>query len=94
MQSTIVILLALSGPGCHHKLCSTPFEDCCATAELYAIDYETVVEPSCYNPCYGCCYDRLRGVSTRDGWGPAAGGYVGCFAGGAVGCGSTRFPHH
>jgi len=102
MQVTFVMLMALSGLGCHHKSCDA---DCvppcygtgaCESAR-YAIEYATMVEPSCYSCCYTDCSSSNYGCSrtgyARDGWGPSAGGYVGCYAGGAVGCGSSRFPH-
>ncbi len=95
MQATILMLLALSGLGCHHKSCD---DSCvpsyCDTGAQYAIEYSTFVEPSCYNPCYGCGCNKPGVGYTRDGWGPASGGYVGCYAGGAIGCGCSRFPHH
>ena len=55
MQTTIVMLLALSGLGCHHKPCDSACfpPPPCATDLRYAVDYETVVEPSLYNPCRG-----------------------------------------
>ncbi len=95
MQTAIVMLIALSGLGCHHKPCAgASVPSYCEPRALYAIDYATLVEPSCYNPCYGCGDGCLRWGYTRDGWGPESGGYVGCFAGGAIGCGCTRFPRH
>ncbi len=103
MQATVVMLIALSGLGCHHKCCEANQvvpQVCPAvcTQRLFAVDYMTMVEPSCYSPCIGpycgganCCGGTGM---TRDGYGPASGGYVGCYAGGAIGCGCTRFPPH
>ncbi len=103
MQVTTIMLIALSGLGCHHKICGANQAPAnCFTAACwdsrFAIEYATIVEPSCYNPCYsGCCGagDNCLPIGcARDGWGPVSGGYVGCYAGGAVGCGSSRFPPH
>lgn len=96
MQATVVMLIALSGLGCHHKSChSVCFPPAsCAADVRYAVVYETVVEPSLYNPCRGA--GCVSTSCTRAGWGPSTGGYVGCYAGGAIGCGCgmERFPSH
>ena len=101
MQVTFVMMLALSGLGCHHKSCDADYVPSCSgtgacDSERYAIEYATMVEPSCYSCCYTDCNMNRDGCSrtghARDGWGPSAGGYVGCYAGGAVGCGSSRYP--
>jgi hypothetical protein len=101
MQGTIVLLIALGGIGCHHKTCNpacAPKFDCSSACNRggFAIEYSTFVEPSCYSCCYTDCKQGPSGCErlgyARDGWGPASGGYVGCFAGGAVGCGCSRFP--
>ncbi len=101
MQATLVFLVALSGLGCHHKSCNTacaPKFDCSSACNRggFATEYSTLVEPSCYSCCYTDCnsggYGCNRMGYARDGWGPASGGYAGCFAGGAVGCGGSRFP--
>jgi hypothetical protein len=98
MQAAIVMVVALSGLGCHHKSCEMPAACAptfpCVDQARYAIDYSTIVEPSVYSPCRGPSYTCIRQGSARDGWGPSAGGYVGCFAGGAIGCGCGRYPHH
>jgi hypothetical protein len=100
MQATFVMLLALSGLGCHHKSCDVNCASTycvpsyCDTSPRYAIEYETVVEPSCYSCCYTNCNGCVRVGCARDGWGPGSGGYVGCYAGGAIGCGCHRFPPH
>ena len=94
MQTTIVMLIALSGLGCHHKPCHSVCFPPCTPYQLHATEYATLVEPSFYNPCRGsgCASTSC----TRDGWGPWSGGYVGCYAGAAVGCGCgvERFPRH
>ena len=71
MQGTIVMLMALSGLGCHHKSCDV----------VYVPSYHGT------GACSGTGY-------AHDGWGPSSGGYDGCYAGGAVGRGSSRFPCH
>jgi len=98
MQASIVMLIALSGLGCHHKSCdvgcySASFGPVACESSRYAIEYATMVEPSCYNCCRTNCNSGCSVIGyARDGWGPLAGGYDGCYAGGAVGCGSSRFP--
>ena len=56
MQGTIVMLMALSGLGCHHKACDTAYAPSCYSGGCYggcyATEYSTVVEPSCYSACY------------------------------------------
>jgi hypothetical protein len=61
MQGTIVMLMALSGLGCHHKSCDVTYV------------------PSYYGT--GACSSTAYA-------------HDGCHAGGAVGCGSSRFPCH
>jgi hypothetical protein len=95
MQATIVMLIALGGLGSHHKDCEPRcVPHFCGQSPLAAIQYCTVIEPSGYNPCRG--YGVLSKGCARDGWGPRSGGYVNCYAGGAVGCGcgAQRFPRH
>jgi hypothetical protein len=97
MQATIVMLIALSGLGVHHKDCEPRCAPhFCGQSPLAAIEYCTVIEPSCYNPCCAGPYGDLGRGWARDGWGPLSGGYVGCFSGGAIGCGCgiQRFPRH
>ena len=95
MQAAIVMMMALTGLGCHHKSCDvTCVPSYCVTDVRYATEYSTAVEPSCYSPCYTNCNGCYRTGCAHDGWGPSSGGYIGCYAGGAVGCGSSRFPHH
>lgn len=99
MQATIVMLIALGGLGSHHKSCEPRCEPTfCGQSPLAAIEYSTLIEPSCYNPCSGPGYGLQGRGCARDGWGPASGGYVGCYAGGAIGCGCghgiERFPRN
>ncbi len=95
MQATIVMMMALSGLGCHHKSCEVATAPSCCCVEVgFGTEYSTAVEPSCYSPCYTNCNGCYATGCTCDGWGPSGGGYVGCYAGGAVGCGCSRSPHH
>ena len=91
MHATFLMLVALTGLGCHHKSCDLT---CVPSYYGFGTEYLTSVEPSCYSPCYTNCNGCFATGCTRDGWGPSGGGYVGCFAGGTVGCGGGRFPHH
>jgi hypothetical protein len=90
MQGTVVMLIALSGLGCHHKsnyvAYGPPSYSCFGGgcyANVYPSDY---VSPSCYSGCfssnysgcYGACYGGCYGV----GYSGYAGGY-----GGHHGCG-------
>lgn len=60
MQGTVVMLMALSGLGCHNKSCDVvyapPTYSCFSGgcyANVYPPDY---VSPSCYSGCYSSCY--------------------------------------
>jgi hypothetical protein len=96
MQAVILMMVALNGLGCHHKSCDLSCRPNfpCVDQARYAIEYSTLVEPSFYNPCRGFGGPCARPGRARDGWGPSSGGYVDCFAGGAIGCGCGRYPHH
>ena len=78
MQGTIVMLMALSGLGCHHKGCDVVYTPSCYSGGCYggcyATAYATVVEPSCYSACYSGCYS-----------GGYSGCYGGCYGGGCSG---------
>ena len=81
MQGTIVMLMALSGLGCHHKGCDMVYTPSCYSGGCYggcydgcyATAYATVVEPSCYSACYSSGYSGCYG-------GCYGGGYGGCMA--------------
>jgi hypothetical protein len=93
----MVMLFALSGLGSHHMDCPPRcVPHFCGQSPLAAIQYCTVIEPSLYNPCRGFSYCGVARGWVHDGWGPLSGGYVGCYAGGAIGigCGIERFPRH
>jgi len=59
MQGTVVMLMALSGLGCHHKSCVTTVAPACYSS-CYGSCYSspavdvvptTYVAPSCYSSC-------------------------------------------
>ncbi len=87
MQGTVVMMMVLSGLGCHHKKCDVayapPAYSCFSGgcyANVYPADYgSTSYYSGCYSGCYGGCYSS--------GWG---GCYGGCYSGsygGHHGCG-------
>src|SRR4051812_5526849 len=83
MQGTIVMLMALSGLGCHHKRCdvapvATCYSSCYGACYGSAapMSYTTYVAPSCYSACYSLCYSGSYTQSS----GCYGGGYGGgCF---------------
>jgi hypothetical protein len=97
MQVTFAMLIVLSGLGSHHKDCQPRCgPHFCGQSPLAAIEYCTVIEPSCYNPCCAGPQGFQGQGCAHDGWGPLSGGYVGCYGGGALGCGCgiERFPRN
>ena len=73
MQGTIVMLMALSGLGCHHKSCDVayapPYYGTGACyGGYYDGGYATVVGPSCYSDCYSSGYSGCYSI-----------GYGGCY---------------
>src|SRR4051812_36716778 len=51
MQGTLVVLMALSGLGCHHKNCDTPVVASCYSTGYYGSCYSS---GGCYSSsCYG-----------------------------------------
>jgi hypothetical protein len=87
MQGTVVMLMALSGLGCHNKSCDVayapPAYSCFSGgcyANVYPPDY---VSPSCYSGCYSSGYSGCYSASF-------GGCYGGCYSGsygGHHGCG-------
>jgi hypothetical protein len=78
MQGTVVMLMALSGLGCHNKSCDVaygpPAYSCFSGgcyANVYPPDY---VSPSCYSGCYASGYS-----------GCYSGCYSSCYSGGCYG---------
>ncbi len=87
MQGTVVMLMALSGLGCHNKSCDVayapPAYSCFSGgcyANVYPPDY---VSPSCYSGCYSSCYS---GCYSSYGGSCYGGCYSGSY-GGHHGCG-------
>lgn len=87
MQGTLVMLVALSGLGCHNKGCDIAygpptFSSCFGVGYgCYADAYPGPVTPACYAGCYGGGYSGCYG-----GWyGGYSGCYGGCYGGGCYG---------
>jgi hypothetical protein len=84
MQGTVVMLIALSGLGCHHKSCDVAYAPpsySCFSGGCYANVYPSAyVAPSCYSGCYSSSYSGCYGG------GCYGGGYSGGY-GGHHGCG-------
>ncbi len=70
MQGTVVMLIALSGLGCHHKSCDVAYAPpsfSCFGGGCYANVYPSYVAPgdfsgcytSCYTGCYSACYSSF-----------------------------------
>lgn len=81
MQGTIVMLMALSGLGCHHKACDVAYAPSCYSdggfGQYYSSGYAAVVEPSCYSSCYATGYSGCYG----GGYGGYSAGWGGCDTG-------------
>ena len=91
MQGTIVMLMALSGLGCHHKSCDVTYvpsyygTGACYSGSCYGGGYATVAEPSCYSGCYSSgysgCYSSGYSGCYSSGYGCYGGGYDSCYSG-------------
>lgn len=101
MQSTIVMLVALTGMGCHHKSCDTCYEP--ASVVSYGGCYSgytnacyTASAPSCYATAYTGCYGGNWGSSCYGGACYGAGDWSGSCYGGACygGWGHHRAKKH
>jgi hypothetical protein len=88
MQGTVVMLLALSGLGCHHKKVDASYVETCYSSGCYSSCYSSSCYSSCYSGGYSSCY---------------SGGYSSCYSGGAYSsadygcyssCYSSRRHHH
>src|SRR5262245_55396190 len=101
MQGTIVMLMALSGVGCHHKSCNWAPSAACYGGGYGAcygnnapMNDTTYVAPSGYSACYSLCYSGsytmgYGGCYGGGGWGGCYGGGCyggGCYGGGGWGC--------
>src|SRR5271157_2225866 len=100
MQGTIVMLMALSGLGCHHKSCDVAYvpsyyDTGACYGGCYGGGYATVVEPSCYSGCYSSGYSGCYSSGYGGCYGGCYGGgydscYSGCYGGGYDSCYSGR----
>ncbi len=71
MQGTLVMLVALSGLGCHNKGCEVAYGPPSYTScfggnyggysGCYADVYPGPAMPACYAGCYGGCYSGCYG---------------------------------
>src|SRR5208283_3192838 len=91
MQGTIVMLMALSGLGCHHKSCDVAYVPSyygtgACYGGCYGGGYATVVEPSCYSGCYSSSYSCYGGGYDSCYSGCYGGGYDSCYSGRRRGC--------
>jgi hypothetical protein len=76
MQGTIVMLVALSGMGCHHRSCAPVYETSCYSS-CYSACYSTGLYGACYSGCFS------GGVGTY---------YAGCYSSGYGSCYSSMNP--
>jgi hypothetical protein len=77
MQGTVVMLMALSGLGCHNKSCDAIYAAptySCYGSGCYANVYPSYVAPSSYTGCYTGGYSGCYATN-----------YAGCFGGGCYG---------
>lgn len=82
MQGTVVMLMALSGLGCHHKACDTVY----APSACYSSCYSSGCFGGCYSSsCFSGCYggDIIGSCYTS--------GYGSCYSGGLSSCYSDSF---
>lgn len=92
MQGTLLMLVALSGLGCHNKGCDvayvTPTYASCYSGGCYANWYPGPVMPSCYSGCYTGGYSGCYGGGCYGGWGGSCfgswngGSFASCYGGG------------
>ncbi len=88
MQGTLVMLVALSGLGCHNRGCDVAYGPSTYTgcfgggySGCYANVYPGPAMPACYAGCYGGGYSGCYG-GYSSGY---AGCYGGCYGGGCYG---------
>jgi hypothetical protein len=90
MQGTVVMLMALSGLGCHHKYdvaygppSYSAFFGMGCYANYYPNYMGTVYAPSCYSACYGATYSGCYSACYP---GAYRGGHGCCFLSKLFGC--------
>src|SRR5271165_3087587 len=86
MQGTVMMLMALSGLGCHNKGCDVAYAAPtygCYSSGCYANVYPGFVSPQsytgCYTGCYSGCYADVYGGGCFGG-GCYGGGYSSCYS--------------
>src|SRR5208282_4090835 len=87
MQGTIVMLMALSGLGCHHKSCDVAYvPSYYDTGACYGGCYSSGYS-GCYSSGYGGCYGGCYGGGYDSCYsGCYGGGYDSCYSGRRHGC--------
>ena len=94
MQGTVMMLMALSGLGCHNKGCDVVYVAptySCYSSSCYANVYPNFVSPQSYTGCYvggySGCYANVYGGGCFGG---------GCYGGGLSSCYSSCYGgrHH
>ena len=94
MQGTVMMLMALSGLGCHNKGCDVAYAAptySCYSSGCYANVYPSYVSPQSYTGCYtggySGCYGDIYGGGCFGG---------GCYGGGQSSCYSAGYGggHH
>ena len=62
MHGTVVMLMALSGLGCHYKHADVAYTPSCYSGvadACYSSCYSSsVIQPACYSSCYSSCYSE------------------------------------
>jgi hypothetical protein len=85
MQGTVIMLMALSGLGCHNKSCDVAYGPptySCFSGGCYANVYPDYASPSCYSGCfssgYSGCYSSYYGSCYGGCYSGNYGGHHGC----------------
>ncbi len=102
MQGTLVMLVGLSGLGCHNKGCDVayapPSYSSCFGGGCYANWYPEPVTPACYSSCYSGGYSGCYGGSYGGGCYGSFGGscFGSCYGGSFDSCygGGCYTGHH
>ena len=102
MQGTLVMLVGLSGLGCHNKGCDVayvpPSYSSCFGSGCYANWYPEPVTPACYSSCYSGGYSGCYGGSYGGGCYGSFGGscFGSCYGGSFDSCygGGCYTGHH
>ncbi|HEV3121848.1 MAG TPA: hypothetical protein VGY53_08105 [Isosphaeraceae bacterium] len=65
MQGTIVMMMALSGLGCHHKQCCADYAPACYSVSYAACYSGGYVTGGCYGGCYGMAVQASAQASAQ-----------------------------